>query len=69
MANTYDNGYYEGLLAKVKEVNLALEGETPKPIFILVDLTSKEEQQLVLLLKECQDCFAWSYEDMKGVLP
>ena len=36
-------------------------------MFISIDLTPKEEQQLVLLLKEYQECFAWSYEDMKGV--
>ena len=53
IANIYDDGVYEGP-TKVKEVNIALKGETPKPVFIFVDLTSKKERQLVLLLKEYQ---------------
>ena len=39
----------------------------PKPIFVSVDLTDKEEKELVTLLNEYNDYFAWSYEDMKGV--
>ena len=68
IADIYDDGVYEGL-AKVKEVNLAAPGETPKPIFVSVDLSKEEESDLITLLKEYKDCFAWSYEDMKGVPP
>lgn len=64
----YDDGVYKGPI-KVKELNLAEKGETPKPMLISLDLTPKEEQLLVLLLKEYNDCFAWSYEYMKGVPP
>ena len=64
----YDDGVYEGS-AKVKEVNIAPNGETPKLAFISVDLTIEERQQLVLLIKEYQDCFACSYDDMKGIPP
>ena len=34
-----------------------------------VDLSKEEESDLITLLKEYKDCFAWSYEDMKGVPP
>ena len=43
---------------KVKEVNLAGPGETPKPIFVSVDLSQEEESDLITLLKEYKDCFA-----------
>ena len=43
--------------------------ETPKPIFVSMDLSNEEESDLITLLKEYKDCFAWSYEDMKGVPP
>ena len=67
IANTYDDGVYEGW-TKVKEANLAEPGETPKRVFVSVDLTKEEESDLIALLKEHKDYFAWSYEDMKGVL-
>ena len=34
-----------------------------------VDLSKEEESDLITLLREYKDCFAWSYEDMKGVPP
>ena len=36
--------------AKVKEVNLSKEGETPRPVFIADDLTKEEEASLIALL-------------------
>ena len=68
IADTYDDGVYEGP-TKVKEVNLVGPREMPKPIFVSVDLNKEEESHWITLLKECKDCFAWSYEDMKGVPP
>ena len=59
---------YEGL-QKVNEVNLFKLEKIPKPILVLVDLTKEEESDLIALLKEYKDYFAWSYKDMKGVLP
>ena len=41
--------------------------ETPKPIFVSVELTKEEEGELIALLKEYKDCFSWPYEDMKGM--
>ena len=66
IANTYDDGVYEGP-AKVKKVNMHGPGEMPKPVFVLVDFSKEEESDLITLLKEYKDYFAWSYEDMKGV--
>ena len=37
--------------------------------YILADLTTKEEEQLIALLKEYGDVFTWSYKDLKGVDP
>ena len=68
IVDTYDDGIYEGP-TKVKEVNLAGLRETPKLVFVSVDLTKEGESDLITLLKEYKDCFVWSYEDMKGVLP
>ena len=68
IADTYDDGVYEGPV-KVKEVNLAGLGETPKPVFVSVDLTKEKESDLITLLREYEDFFAWSYEDMKAVPP
>ena len=41
----------------------------PKPVFVSMDLSKEEESDLITLLREYKDCFAWSYEDMKGVPP
>ena len=43
IAYTYDDGVYEGA-SKVKEVNLAGLKETPKPVFLSIDLTKEEEK-------------------------
>ena len=48
IANTYDDGVYEGP-TKVKEVNLAGLGETPKPVFVSVDLSKEEEIDLITI--------------------
>ena len=57
IVDTYDDGVYEGP-TKVKEVNLAGPGETPKSVFVSVDLTKEEEGNLITSLKEYKDCFA-----------
>ena len=57
IADTYDDGVYKGPV-NVKEVNLARLGETPKPVFVSMDLSKEEESDLITLLKEYKDCFA-----------
>ena len=36
-------------------------------MYIAIDLSAKEEEELIKLLKEFKDVFAWSYKDLKGV--
>ena len=54
---------------EAKKIDLAQLGEEAKPAYILADLTPEEEEQLIALLKEYKDVFAWSYKDLKGVDP
>ena len=61
------NTGYDGPPAEVKEVDLADEQEDPKPVFIATDLSHLEEQEVLTLLREFRDCFAWTYKDMQGV--
>ena len=49
-------------------INLGNE-EDPRMVQIGSTLSSEEHEQLVDLLKEFQDVFAWSYEDMPGIDP
>ena len=62
------NTGYDGP-AEVKEVDLADEQEEPKPVFIATYLSHLEVQELLALLREFRDCFAWTYKDMQGVPP
>ena len=36
-------------------------------VLISANLNEKEEAVLVALLRQFEDCFAWSYEDMPGL--
>lgn len=40
-----------------------------KSLHISSDLDSCQQEQLVTLLRDHLDAFAWSYEDMKGIPP
>ena len=39
----------------------------PKPIFISESLSSSEKDDLIYLIREYKDVFAWNYEDMPGL--
>ena len=52
-----------------KRIDLAKLGEDPRPVYIAMDLTPKEEELLISTLNEYRDVFAWSYRDLKGVDP
>lgn len=43
-----------------KQVNLAIEGEEPRPTYIANDLDEEEEKILMATLEEYKDVFAWS---------
>ncbi|XP_020596966.1 uncharacterized protein LOC110036780, partial [Phalaenopsis equestris] len=51
---------------ELKEVNLGTE-EHPRPTFISSLLDNEESAELVELLTEFKDCFAWSYDEMPGL--
>ena len=64
---TVENEIYDGP-ARTKEINLADEGEPDKLVSIGEHLTEEESEKLRQLLMEYRDCFAWSYQDLKGIL-
>ena len=54
---------------ELKEINLGAELGSQKPIFISSQLTIQENEQLVTLLKEYIEVFAWTYDEMPGLDP
>ena len=38
-----------------------------QPVYVSTNLNEEEEKELIKLLKEFRDVFAWSYKDSKGV--
>ena len=54
---------------ELEEVDLGSSSQEPRPISISASLTEKEKSELVLLLKEFKDIFAWDYKEMPGLDP
>ena len=54
---------------ELKEVDLGSDPQEPRPISISASLTEKEKSELILLLKEFKDVFAWDYNEMPGLDP
>ena len=54
---------------KLEEINLGLNPQEPRPISISSRLSEKEKSELILLLKEFKDVFAWDYNEMSGLDP
>ena len=54
---------------ELEEVDLGSSSQEPRPISIIASLTEKEKLELVLLLKEFKDIFAWDYSEMPGLDP
>ena len=54
---------------ELKEIDLEVELGSQKPVFISSQLTIQEKKQLVTLLKEYMDVFAWNYDKMPGLDP
>ena len=50
------------------QVNLGSQ-DHPKPIFISESLSLTEREELMVLVREYIDVFAWNYEDMPGLDP
>ena len=53
----------------MEEVDLGSGSQEPRPISISASLTEKEKSELVLLLKEFKDVFAWDYSEMPRLDP
>ncbi|MCI10449.1 hypothetical protein A2U01_0031542 [Trifolium medium] len=51
----------------LEEVNLAEEGEKPKPTYVSSLLEKSLKQEIIKILKEFKDCFAREYTDMPGL--
>ena len=53
---------------KVVQINLG-DDANHKPIFISESLSPSEKEDLVSLIREYIDVFAWTYKDMPGLDP
>jgi hypothetical protein len=51
---------------KLEEVDIG-NGDKPRPTFISANLESNFREDLIKLLKEYKDCFAWDYSEMPGL--
>ena len=51
-------------IEETKVINLAEEGEKEKPIKIGVNFPKDMKDELIALLKEFKEIFAWSYQDI-----
>jgi hypothetical protein len=51
---------------KLEEIDIG-DGEKPRSTFISVNLDSCFREELIKLLKEYKDCFAWDYSEMPGL--
>ena len=54
-------------IEETKVINLADEGEKEKPVKIRVNFSKDMKDELIALLKESKEIFAWSYQDMLGL--
>ena len=52
---------------ELEEVNLWTNSQELRPISISSSLTEKEKIELILLLKEFKDVFAWDYSELPGL--
>ena len=43
------------------------DGDKPRPTYVSAKLDPEYKQELVALLKEYKDCFAWEYYEMPGL--
>ena len=49
---------------RLEEVDLETNSQELKPLLISSKLSEKEKSELILLLKEFKDVFAWDYNEM-----
>jgi hypothetical protein len=51
---------------KLEEIDFG-DGKKPGPTFISANLDSSFREELIKLLKEYKECFAWDYSEMPGL--
>jgi hypothetical protein len=51
---------------ELEEVDIG-NGDKPRPTFISANLESSFREELIKLLKDYKDCFAWDYSEMPGL--
>ena len=51
---------------ELEEVDIG-SGDRPRPTYVSAKLDPKYKRELVGLLKEFKDCFAWEYYEMPGL--
>jgi hypothetical protein len=51
---------------KLEEIDIG-DGDKPRPAFISANLELGFREELIKLLKEYKDCFAWDYSEMLGL--
>lgn len=54
---------------KLEEIDLGMEPQKPWLILICLKLSEEGKIELILLLKEFRDVFAWDYNKMPGLDP
>ena len=54
---------------KLEEIDLGTNPEKPRPISISSKFSEEEKVELILLLKEFRDVFAWDYSEMPSLDP
>ena len=54
-------------IEEIEVVNLVDQGENEKPVKIGVNFLEDIKLELIALLKEFKEIFAWSYQDMPGL--
>jgi hypothetical protein len=51
---------------ELEKINLG-DGIKPRPTYISAKLEEEYKRELITLLKEFKDCFAWEYYEMPGL--
>jgi hypothetical protein len=51
---------------KLEDVDIG-NSDKPRPTFVSASLESDFREELIKLLKEYKDCFAWDYSEMPGL--
>ena len=51
---------------ELEEIDIGL-GDRPRPTYVSAKLDPEYKQELIDLLKEFKDCFAWEYYEMSSL--